>query len=147
MRLPEFVIDMLDPAGRYLRKTSPRHPRPNRRGMPRQFAEYTPVGTKPRPIADPARRRELLARRRETRPPIQLDPNVLATAAAELATSGHATIGARDATLVRFWHGDAVLDIIGPARRHQTRIGRRELREPGRLASRLRTHLESALSR
>jgi hypothetical protein len=101
IRLPDFVVDVIDPAGRYLRDG---RPRPGRRDLPRQFTEYTPVTGKPRGI-------------RKVAP-------------------GHP----RDARLVRFWHGDAVLE-VGTGKR--IRIPRRALRDPDSLRAELARHIRT----
>jgi hypothetical protein len=101
IRLPDFVVDIIDPAGRYLRDG---RPRPGRRDLPRQFAEYTPVTGKPRGI-------------RKVAP-------------------GHPG----DARLVRFWHGDAVLE-VGTGKR--ARIPRRALRDPDSLRAELARHIRT----
>lgn len=95
IRLPDFVVDIIDPAGRYLRDG---RPRPRRRGLPKRFAEYMPVTGTPRRIRKVAR--------------------------------GHTG----DARLVRFWHGDAVLE-VGNGK--QVRIPRRALRDPNSLHAEL----------
>ena len=148
-RLPQFVIDVIDPAGRYMRTSSPRHPRMNRRDVPRQFAAYAPVGEKPRPVPDPAQRQELRERherlRAATPRPTPPAPSLIATAAAEVAAHGQAGMGGRDLTLKRFWHGDAVLVIIAGTRRSAVRIDHKALRDTSSLEASLRRHLETTL--
>ena len=142
IRLPDFVIDIIDPAGRYLRNG---RPRPDHRNLPRRFAAYTPVGGKPR-TPNPEQRQRLLASRPPRPDRIPIDEGTITATAAELAAGGQATVRDRSVRLVRFWHGDAVLDVGDPGNRQRTRIPRRALRDRGSLRAELARHLRNMIS-
>jgi hypothetical protein len=150
MELPHFLIEMFDPAGRYMRRTAHLRRRRRTSRIPFRSAAYTPIGTDPVPLTD-ARHEEWLAARQNRvreraaqREANVVDPEVIAAAAAELVAGRRTTIatpGRRlDAVMVRFWHGDAVLEVRDASQRCRgVRIERRRLGDPAVIARHLAT--------
>jgi hypothetical protein len=153
MVLLEMLFETLDPASRYLRRTSPHHRRIRRRGMPRQSAIYTPVGKPPRQgkiVPRPALRAQRQQQRHET----VVDTDMIVYATAEVMAGRPATIAVKglelDAVLVRFWRGDAVLELREadqPVNRHWARIERRSVGDATVIAGSLTAQVRSMLYR
>lgn len=148
IRLPDFVVDVIDPAGRYLRDGEPTP----RRDLPRRFAHYTPITPRQqRTMATVKRKRQaaLDALRENRREPTPRAQATIPAVAAELAIHARASVGTNDvradARLLRFWHGDAVLEYTHPDGLHRTRIFRRALRDPQLLEAELAKHLAPML--
>ncbi|HEY4453319.1 MAG TPA: hypothetical protein VGN81_03325 [Pseudonocardiaceae bacterium] len=74
-----------------------------------------------------------------------VDSDSVDTAAAELAAHGHAIVREQDARLIRFWHGDAILELTYSGNYRGTRIPRRALRDPNSLRAELAKHLHTML--
>jgi len=120
--LPRLLRWLVDPASVYFADHAPRRGR-LRRGGPRYreaavFGPDVPGGSRqatPEEIADLRRRasQERADADAALRPPV--DPAALSQAARDLLTQGWATLGTsphlRHARVVRFWHGDSVLDV------------------------------------
>ena len=113
--LPRLLMRLVDPAGAYLADHAPR------RGGPRYreaavFGPDVPGGSRqatPEEIAD--FRRSAAHRHADAAPRLPVDPAALSQAARDLLTQGRATLGTSPRTVharvVRFWHGDCVLDV------------------------------------
>ncbi|HEX4223188.1 MAG TPA: hypothetical protein VHZ97_12545, partial [Pseudonocardiaceae bacterium] len=144
MVLLEMLVELLDPASRYLRRTSPHPRRIRRRGMPRRSAIYTPIGAPPR--QGPIQPRPEHRLRRE----IAVDTDAIAYATAEVMAGRPATITVKglelDVVMVRFWHGDAVLELHEadqPGNRHCVRVDRHLVGDPAVIAGHLTTQVRS----
>lgn len=121
--------------------------------MPRQSAIYTPIGKPPRqaPILP---RPALLEQRQQQRRDVVVDTDVIAYATAEMMAGRPAAIAVNgrelDVVLVRFWRGDAVLELREadqPVNRCCALIKRRSLGDATVLARNLTSQVRSMFYR
>lgn len=128
--LPRLLMWLVDPANVYFADHTPRRGRPRRGPRYRGAAVFgpdVPGGSRqatPEEIAELRRRAPSSRADADAAPRPPVDPAALAQAARDLLTQGWATLGTSPhlvhARVVRFWHGDCVLDVTDEAGRSRS---------------------------
>ena len=122
MQLPSFLVDLIDPAGRYMRRGTPRRSGPGFRGGS-VWGPGVPGGARQatdEELEAMRQQMELHRQVRDVRNPPQVDSAVMSAAAHQVIEQGRTLMQADgyalSARVVRFWHGESLLeiDVTGP---------------------------------